>query len=523
MSNQHQQVEEHTMKQDPSLFAVLSDVCDAYAPKTPKAPNKTENLQNVVGFLAEFEVNAAKDDVNCLAMIDSITNEKPPISNENQSGSSTPLKNQSANSSPYKSQSSTSRSLHDPLSIHNETLDGHLKDAILVKHKSSDSIDTLDMSLSSISDSEIPETPELTHVSRDQIHDDEISFDSSEGPLHITSESLSNEHSEITDVSRMDVTLDDTLDLSKDEGFVSSTPRKEAPPVPKERTIFEEIVETRTEIVVESTYEVEDDPQVSDVEDCGDNKNDQNQRDDIPLIVEDLVDSTVEMLVQQDDTEVDPEVSDKQHKGDNIPQIVEEFVDSTIESECNEAPRTLDESTLSLAEGDIMDTTIDLKEAVIGEQTEPLNVAKKLLLDEESPVGKRKGKVKRNDSWRFSSDYRLSTSSQSLIDSIEMDIEDEFLDGLDPEEDKIHENVQEMLDIRASLRPVDDGDKAPKKLTTLRPVDDGDNKVSPRKMKRGDKGREWKSKSLHSIFSTNQMETDIDDVNEQELLNIMKK
>uniref|UniRef100_A0A7M5UNX0 Apical junction molecule ajm1 alpha/beta domain-containing protein n=1 Tax=Clytia hemisphaerica TaxID=252671 RepID=A0A7M5UNX0_9CNID len=520
MSKQQQQVEEHTMKQDPSLFAVLSDVCDAYAPKT-QDPNKTENLQSVVGSLADFEVNAAKDDVSCMAMIDTITNEKPPISKETQLESSNPMKSQSANSSPFKSQSSTSRSLQDALSIHDETFDGHLKDAILVKHKSSDSIDTLDMSLSSISDSEIPDTPELTHVSRDQTHDDESSFDSSECQLHITSESLSNDNSEITDVSRMDATLDETLDLSKDEGFLSSTPRKGVPPVAKERTVFEEIVETRTEIVVESTYEVENDPQISDVEDCGDNKNDQDKGDNIPLIVvEDLVDSTVDTLQQQENTE--NEVSEIQPKGDNIPKIVEELVDSTIESECNEAPRILDESTLSLAEGDIMDTTIDLKEAVIGEQTEPLNVAKKLLLDEESPVNKRKGKVKRNDSWRFSSDYRLSSSSQSLIDSIECDMEDEFLDGLDPEEDKIHQDVQEMLDVRGSLRSVDDVDKAPKKLTTLRSKDDGDNKVSPRRLKKGDKGREWKSKSLHSIFSTDQMETDIDNINEQELVSIMK-
>ena len=162
-------------------------------------------------------------------------------------------------------------------------------------------------------------------------------------------------------------------------------------------------------------------------------------------------------------------------------------------------------------------------------------------------------------------------------------MEDETMNDMDPEEDEVDENVQEMLDVRANLRHVGsdgDGGKNNNSIVTKlnkdinknnnnrsnnnsnlsyvgnekndnnnsdnKPSVDGgknndinnkntsknnhtkstDNKslYAPRTLKPKSKEREWKSKSLHSIFTPrDETETDIDSVDDNELTDIFKR
>ena len=132
-------------------------------------------------------------------------------------------------------------------------------------------------------------------------------------------------------------------------------------------------------------------------------------------------------------------------KRPQVPIIVEDLVDPSEESTVENASITLesvdaDTTHHSLVEAAILDTTADLKEAIISEQTEPLNVAKAILSDsqDEDDKIKRKGNVQRSNSWKFSSDYKLSRSSQHLIETIEFDMEEETLNKMDPEEEEVN-------------------------------------------------------------------------------------
>lgn len=430
-----------------------------------------------------------------------------------------------------------------------------------------------------------------------------------------------------------------------------------------ERTIFEEIVETQTEIVVESTYEVETN--------INHHENNTNLRTSNTEQIKIAAAAEKEILripnIVVDDTHTKLECSDIYHttktsdepsslpnisidqdssnsrdlqkvnvineqsspstssssiqSKDLLSKLVEDSNEQRNEVESQESPplTSLDESTLSLADGDVLDTTFDLKEAIVNEQSEPrrieeplqdsassnsdtmktsnsgkhetpFNVAKALLRDQDyvdskkdckdkdeqqqqSPVVKRRrankssnNKVARSDSWKYSSDYKLSRKSASLIESIELDMDDETMDDLDPHQDEVDKNVKEMLDVRANLRRVDDGDnkssvdtiklsgernrktshgdtknpaattppptKAKPNTRNTVTKNDGDNKpyrdnkstliTSPRLLKTISKGREWKSRSLHSIFSADQTETDIDSVDDNELMDILK-
>ena len=220
--------------------------------------------------------------------------------------------------------------------------------------------------------------------------------------------------------------------------------------------------------------------------------------------------------------------------------------------------------------------------------------------------------IGRSDSWKFSSDYKLSRKSASLIESIEFDMDDETMNDMDPEDDEIDENVQEMLDVRANLRRVSSGDggrNAKNGVDNNRNLDGGKRKINktdstnnsnniksqdagkinktdsktnnnsnlqsvwdsnndnssknksqdsgknndnktdnqtiksntksnvkdnsstnnkslyaPKKLKPKSKDREWKSKSLHSIFTPrDDTETDIDSVDDNELTDIFKR
>ena len=164
------------------------------------------------------------------------------------------------------------------------------------------------------------------------------------------------------------------------------------------------------------------------------------------------------------------------------------------------------------------------------------------------------------------------------------------MNDMDPEDDEIDENVQEMLDVRANLRRVSSGDggrNAKNRVDNNRNQDAGkinktdstnnnnsnlqsvwdsnndnssknksqdsgknnDNKTdnqtiksntksnvkdnsstnnkslyAPKKLKPKSKDREWKSKSLHSIFTPrDDTETDIDSVDDNELTDIFKR
>ena len=417
-------------------------------------------------------------------------------------------------------------------------------DSTLSNISSDSTTDTLDLSLSTISDGDFPYTPDLTHVSLFQSRDDgtcltarsKESF-STVADLHVTSESSTDDddtrfddYSDMTHVSRIDTnrSLFDELDSSSGVkggkgNFMASTPRRKGeekeegvskPASQKERTIFEEIVETQTEIVVESTYEVETNTEQISKEILR-----------IPTIVKDLVVDSHPPITKppcnnnESNTKFTKDILDD---GGETPLVAEvevaeeELNDPEDETTQDAPPSSLDESTLSLADADVLDTTMDLKEAIINEQSEPLNVAKALLKDK-NLVTKRGSNVRRSNSWKFSSDYKLSRKSTSLIESIEFDMEDETMNDLDPAEDKMDENVQEMLDVRANLRHVEDGKKTNKNSKPSPPK-----LYAPRKLKPKSKDREWKSKSLHSIF-TDHTETDIDNVDDKELMDILKR
>ena len=400
--------------------------------------------------------------------------------------------------------------------------------------------DTLDLSLSTISaDSSNdlpPHTPDLTNVSSFQSRDagdscssarstngsfnTTIDFISLHPDIHITSESLTTDedendntrydthHSDLTNVSsRIDTNrslfgeLDDTssttgMELGGNGNFMASTPRrykadtsgeggekeenmfKPAASQRRERTIFEEIVETQTEIVVESTYEVETNNKY-DINDntlnhnnteqiqttakeipripsspssiiavvvdngekdlkftkppsCNDNNNnnskdttvtyDSDSKDNFensrnPSLLTDVViepssrcnnkNTTAEGTAENHNldskdnldrppllTEVTP-TKPSQSDSKNVSDLTEAATSAkpiyspkdneiSLEEEQIEDDETpLDESTLSLADGDVLDTTMDLKEAIITEQSEPLNMAKTLLYKDE--------------------------------------------------------------------------------------------------------------------------------------------
>ena len=104
---------------------------------------------------------------------------------------------------------------------------------------------------------------------------------------------------------------------------------------------------------------------------------------------------------KSNDSLKDNEISTPQSCGIELEEVITPFKSSSVEEEEEEEEEEkynapLDESTLSLADGDVLDTTMDLKEAVIGEQKEPLNMAKALLYkDDVAKEEKRSPGVKR--------------------------------------------------------------------------------------------------------------------------------
>jgi len=527
--------EQHQMKTDNSLFAVLSEVCIVYAPPATTTPatttpaatgDNTKRQKKVVGSLASFEENDIMKRLSNSVVV-------------GNGGDAT--------------------AINEPLNIHDQTTDGDLRDAFLISNTprtTTTDEDTLDVSISTVSDN-VP--AELTHISLDEDHLQQLDNhtthtfddDSSAGPLHITTESIldgrsgdSTEDINGTNNSNRDDSLDE-LNLSATNAFDSSTPRtvdekskstpststtKSVVVVSKEKTVFEEIVETRTEIVEESTYEVESDFASLLTEKTGSQPAIKGKETDHLQQTKESVTENVQQSLLKGNESVEP-------------VIVKDLVNPTKtdnDSDKQSSPPELDESTISLAEGDVMDTTIDLREAVIGEQSEPLNVAKALLdgAGNKTPVKKRKENIGRSNSWKFSNDYKLSRSSQSLIESIESDMEDETMNNMDPDvEDKVHENVQEMLEVRAHLRHIgDDGDNSTSKKPP-QPLQrhfslENNLKTNPpslssapvtRKNKSKDKGRSWKSKSLHNIFTGDDLETDIDTVDDKELMDVLRR
>ena len=123
----------------------------------------------------------------------------------------------------------------------------------------------------------------------------------------------------------------------------------------------------------------------------------ENQSDSKSIL--DLTDAAA-TSEKSNDSLKDNEISTPQSCGIELEEVITPFKSSSVEEEEKEEEEEynapLDESTLSLADGDVLDTTMDLKEAVIGEQKEPLNMAKALLYkDDVAKEEKRSPGVKR--------------------------------------------------------------------------------------------------------------------------------
>ena len=113
-----------------------------------------------------------------------------------------------------------------------------------------------------------------------------------------------------------------------------------------------------------------------------------------------MTDAAAATSEKSNDSLKDDEISTPQSCGIELEEVITPFKSSSVEEEEKEEEEEynapLDESTLSLADGDVLDTTMDLKEAVIGEQKEPLNMAKALLYkDDVAKEEKRSPGVKR--------------------------------------------------------------------------------------------------------------------------------
>lgn len=150
----------------------------------------------------------------------------------------------------------------------------------------------------------------------------------------------------------------------------------------------------------------------------------------------------------------------------------------------------------------------------------------------------------KSNSLQFVSDYHLSKDSQLLIDSIEVEIENEFNKRQEDDQIRPDKDRQGFLFAKNNLKrvatrqlygepPVSNNSQLFQSISTIQSRD-----IEPTSFKRSSsksftlpKGLNLKpyasdqriSRSLHSIFTGDDLETDIDEVDETELQNILQR
>ena len=182
---------------------------------------------------------------------------------------------------------------------------------------------------------------------------------------------------------------------------------------------------------------------------------------------------------------------------------------------CETVECDLNESSYSIIENDLSPRTEEVKIASISTQITPRNLEKKPY---NSTLNNEKSEEK---NWHFNSDYGLTRTSKCLIESIEDDIDFETSEKIDPEQPMQDPFVVDIASIKKSLTPVVlrkqyRQNKKDSRQITKRYQSESSlilNVKHPEDYRR--------SRSLQNV--TNDFETDIDEVDDLDLLDILQR